>query len=110
MRLMKYDVIGFGPDDLRLSFDELLVELANNDEQFVCANMSLLGINPSFRILERGGLRIGVTAMVGPQFRKKVNNSEIELKDTVASLQQAVRDLREAKADVLVLLAHATLE
>jgi hypothetical protein len=110
LRLMKYDVIGFGPDDLRLSFNELLSELANSDKEFVCANVSLLEINSSFRVFDTGGRRIGVTAMLGQQARQKINNSEIEMKDTDESLQKAVRDLREAKADVLVLLAHADLE
>lgn len=110
MRLMNYDVIGFGPDDLRLPFDELLSKLANNDEEFVCANVSLLGINPSFRVFYVGGRRIGVTAILGEQARRKINNREIEMKDTDKSLQNALRVLSDAKADVLLLMAFATLE
>jgi len=113
MRLMEYDAIGFGPDDLRLSFGELLVGVAGEQEsqsEFVCANVSILGVHPTFRVFDSGGRRIGVTAVMGQQALEKVNNQEIEIKNTKESLQAAVRALREAKVDVSVLLAHATLE
>ncbi|MCE5302166.1 MAG: hypothetical protein LLF97_03535 [Planctomycetaceae bacterium] len=115
-RKMGYDAIAFGADDLRLPAGELIAVAAGVDGKpspFVAANVGLLGkpgeIVPRSKVIEAGGLKIGVTAILGEAFQKETHNDEIELSDPVAALEQIVPELKR-KADFLVLLSHATVE
>jgi len=72
LRAMGYSAVGFGPDDLRLPAEELVAAVAAVGAQptpFVSANVGLLGVDanitPRFRVVEVGGLRIGITSVLG---------------------------------------------
>ena len=113
---MGYDAIAFGTDDLRLPAGELAAVAAGVDGKpspFLAANVGLLGkpgeIMPQSRVIEAGGLKIGVTAILGKTYQKEIHNDEIEMSDPEAALAKIVPELKQ-KADYLVLLAHATRE
>ena len=115
-RKMGYEAIAFGADDLRLPAGELAAVAASVDAKpslFVDANVGLLGkpgeITPQSRIIEAGGMKIGVTAILGKKYQKELHNDEIELSDPDEVLAKIVPELKQ-KADYLVLLAHATQE
>ena len=115
-RKMGYEGIAFGADDLRLPAGELVAVAASVDGKpspFLAANVGLLGkpgdITPQCRVIEAGGVRIGVTAVLGKKFQKEIHNDEIQMSDPDAVLAKMVAELKP-KADYLVLLAHATLE
>ena len=73
LRGMNYAAVGFGPGDLRLPAEELVAAVAPIGDQptpYVSANVGLLGldagITPRFRVMEAGGLKIGLTtALIG---------------------------------------------
>ena len=111
---MGYDAIGFGVNDLKLPAAELVSVAAGVDGKpslFVSANVGLFGldqkITPTSRIVEAGGLKIGVTAIVGKKYQESLRNPEIEMIDPSIALKQIVPELAK-KADYLVLLSHAT--
>jgi hypothetical protein len=111
-----YDAIAFGTDDLRLPAGELVAVAASVDGKpspFVSANVGLLGkpgeITPQYRVIEAGGHKIGVTAVLGKKYQQELHNDEVEFSDPVAALKKIVPELKQ-KADYLVLLAHATRE
>ena len=113
---MGYNAIAFGTDDLRLPAGELAAVAAGVDgkpSSFLAANVGLLGkpgeITPQSRVIEAGGLRIGVTAILGKTYQKEIHNDEVEMSDPEAALAKIVPELKQ-KADYLVLLAHATQE
>lgn len=115
-RQMNYDAVAFGAEDLRLPAGELVAVAAGVDGKpslFVAANVGLFGfdadITPKSRIIEAGGMKIGVTAVLGKTYQKEINNPEIEMVDPEAALTKIVPELK-AKADYLVLLAHATMD
>ncbi len=115
-RKMGYEAIAFGADDLRLPAGELAAVAASVDGKpspFVAANVGLLGkpgeITPQVRVIEAGGMKIGVTAILGRKFQKEIHNDEIEMSDPDAVLAKIVAELKP-KADYLLLLAHATSE
>ncbi len=115
-RKMGYDAIAFGVDDLRLPAGELVAVAASvdgNPSPFVAANVGLFGfaaeIAPTSRVIEAGGMKVGITAVLGKKYQKEIHNDEIELSDPEAALEKIVPELKR-KADYLVLLAHATLE
>src|SRR5690606_6981112 len=82
LRLMDYEAQAIGTEELRFGADRLFElhsgELSedNASPAFICANLTLfqerdetyadsIGIPQQFRIVEVGGLKIGVTAIVG---------------------------------------------
>ncbi len=112
-RKMGYDAVALGFDELRLPTGELIAAGVADDKPslFVDANVGLIGLDQLYtakmRIIEAGGRKIGVTGILGKTYRKEVNNNEIETVDAEAALAKIVPELK-AKADFLVLLAHAT--
>ncbi len=115
-RKMGYEAIAFGADDLRLPAGELAAMAAGVDDKpsfFVSANVGLLGkpgeITPQSRVFEAGGMKIGVTAVLGRTYQKQIRNDEIEMSDPDAILAKIAAEL-ERKSDYRVLLAHATLK
>ena len=117
LKSMGYQAVGFGPDDLRLSAAELYAILSPVEGQetpFVSANMGLYSMDdktvPRFRVFEVGGKKIGVTSVVGDDYRRKVNNNDIQFKPAAEALAEVVPELEKAKCDVLVLLSNAKLD
>ncbi|MEN6457582.1 MAG: multiheme c-type cytochrome [Thermoguttaceae bacterium] len=111
---MGYNAIAFGATDLRLPAGELVSVAAGsegNPSRFVSANVGLFGppgeINPTNLVVRAGGLRIGVTAILGTKYQQEIKNAEVAFTDPTAALAKIVPELAR-KAGYLVLLAHAT--
>ncbi len=113
LRQMKYAAVGFGGDDLRLPLGELLAVIAaSTDDQgqsdlFVCANANPLGFVSPYRIIERGGLRIGVTAAIGAEALARVTHEEIVKQPASVGLAQAVERMKAERCDFCVALVQA---
>jgi hypothetical protein len=111
LKRMRYGAVGFGPDDLRLSAGEIVAAVAGADPKdsiFVSANVSLFDLTPKTRIVEAGGLKVGITSVLGDEYQKRINNDEIVLRPAAEAPKAVVGEL--AGCDVRVLLAHATSE
>jgi Cytochrome c554 and c-prime len=111
LRKMGYSAAGFGPDDLRLSAGEILAAVAGadpNDSIFVSANVSLFDLTPKTRIVEVGGMKLGITSVLGEEYQRQINNGEVVIRPATEALQQAVGELQNC--DVRILLAHATID
>jgi len=113
---MEYSAVGFGADDLRLPAAELVLAAADVDGKpsvFVSANVGLLGFDQSItqtsRVVEAGGMKIGITSILGKTYQKEVDNREVEMSDPETALKKIVPELKR-RADYLVLLANATRE
>ncbi len=114
MRTMQYDAVALGAGDLRLPTAEVVAVAASTGDQpsmFLSANVGLFGfdagLTATHRVVERAGLRIGVTGVLGPEAQKAINNPEIELAAAEAAIEKVLPHLEPA--DYHVLLAHATL-
>lgn len=109
-----YRAVALGADDLRLSVGNLAQTISSDDQStpFLSANAAVLdpSFTPTHRIVEVGGKKIGVTSVIGPAWQQKIMGSDILLKSPEAGLDEVLPKLREANCDVLVLLAHATIE
>ncbi len=108
LRKLDYAAIGLGPDDLRLSLDGLLAPLSEG--RFVCANADIFELNAPFQLINVGGQRIGITAVLGAAELKKINrdHSEIAFRDPFEALAETIPKLRNA--NYRVLLAHGSVE
>jgi hypothetical protein len=116
LEAMGYVAVGLGPDDLRLPPESVLSTAANLEDssplRLVSANVGLFGFDESLppqshRIVEVGGMRIGITSILGAEYQKRVESDEIELGGAAEYLEKVVPQRRE-QADLLVLLSHAT--
>ena len=114
LRAMQYAAVGFGPGDLRLPVEELVAAVAAVGDQaspFVSANVGLLGIDagitPRFRVVEAGGLKIGITSVLGDQEASRVKNGDVEIVAAAAALAQVAPQLAKAGCDHQVLLSWA---
>ncbi|HZZ27305.1 MAG TPA: multiheme c-type cytochrome [Pirellulales bacterium] len=115
LKTMGYRAIGLGPDDLRLSATELLASIApvgNQSSPFVSANAGLFAFDekilPRYQVIEAGGMKIGVTSVLGDQQRAQVNNPDVQLQSADEALAAVLPKLQAAKCDLLVLLASAS--
>ena len=115
LRAMKVAAVGFGPGDLRLPAEELVAAVAAVGDQptpFVSANVGLLGldagITPKFRVVEAGGLKIGITSVLGDQELARIKNADVEFAPAGAALAGVAAELAKAGCDHQVLLAFAT--
>ena len=116
LKEMGYEAITFGPDDLKLPSVELL-QIAGHEESnpsmFVSANVTIFDESYSqrFRIIERGGRKIGVTGILGSKYHNEFKESdELIIEDSVESLLPVIQELQEQKCDYIVLLSQSQRE
>ncbi len=111
LKRMGYGAVGFGPSDLRLSAGEIVAAVAGSDPKdsiFVSANVDLFGLTPKVRIIEAGGMKLGVTSVLGKEYRQQINNTEVVIQPPAEALKAVVSELKNC--DVRILLAHATVD
>jgi hypothetical protein len=117
LRTMDYAAVGFGPDDLRLPVEELIAAVAAVGDQqtpFASSNVGLLGLDagltPRFHVVEAGGLKIGITSVLGDREAETIRNDSVELAPAAEALVDVTRQLTDAGCDQMVLLAYASPE
>lgn len=117
LRKMGYSAVGFGPDDLRLPAEELIAAVAAVGDQgtpFASGNVGLLGIDsgltPRFQVVEAGGLKIGVTSILGDREAETIRNDSIEMISATDALGEVTQQMTQAGCDHLVLLSYASPE
>ncbi len=111
LKTMHYSAVGFGPEDLRLSAGEIVAAVAGaspEDSIFVSANVNLFDLTPKTRVIEAGGMKVGITSVLGKEYQEQVNNDEVVITPAAEALAKVVGELKDC--DVRVLLAHATVE
>jgi hypothetical protein len=114
LRGMEYAAVGFGPADLRLPAEELVAAVApigDKPTPYVSGNVGLLGldanITPRFRVVEAGGLKIGITTVLGDEEAAKIRNDDIEVVPAAQALAPIAAELSKAGCDHQVLLCFA---
>jgi hypothetical protein len=107
-----YQAVGFGSNDLRLDILSLVLNSTDAKDLFVSANVGILDFDPEysqrFKVIEAGGMKIGVTGVMGAKEISALKNSDdLTLLDPVEALQQVLPELQKAGCDKLVLLSFA---
>jgi len=116
LEAMGYRAVGFGPDDLRLGVGELVAAAAAADDPqdglFVSANVTLIdpSLTASFKVIEAGGRKVGVTSALDPASLKAEAGGEIEVGDVTEGITRAMAAMTEAGADFRVLLFYGEEE
>ena len=115
LRTMGYAAVGFGAADLRLPAEELVAAVAAVGDArtpFVSANVGLFGIDagitPRFRVVEAGGLRIGITSVLGDTEAAPIRNASVEVLPAAQALGNVSAALAKERCDHQVLLSFAS--
>lgn len=116
-KVMKYDAIGLGPDDLKLPSLDLVQTMNNvnpgNNIPFMCANVEVLdeSLTQKFIIVERAGKKIGVTMVVGNEHLEGLKNRDgLSVETAEAGLAKVTQKMQAAKCDAMVLVAFSDME
>jgi Cytochrome c554 and c-prime len=107
-----YQAVGLGASDLRLDILSLVLNSKDAKNLLVSANVGILDFDPEysqrFKVIEAGGMKIGVTGVLGKkQISALKNAGDLTLLDPEAALAKVVPELQQAKCDRLVLLSYA---
>ena len=99
LKAMKYQVVGFGPDDMRLPSIDLLQIAAStgDDATYVAANVEFFGDGsyvPSHKVLERNGVRVGMTTVLDPESITSPL-TDIEILPVVDSAKKALEEINK---------------
>ena len=117
LKAMGYAAVGFGAADLRLPAEELVAAVAAVGEArtpFVSANVGLFGVDagitPRFRVVEAGGLRIGITSVLGDKLAAQIHNDNVEVLPAAQALADVAAALAKERCSHQVLLGFASPE
>ena len=118
---LHYSAVGVGLEELKLGADFILTRMPGSPEDMassvalVSANVVLfdqpdLGWPLRYRLIEKSGVKIGVTSVFGPSLRDRVApagvNTNITLREPDEVLPDVIKSLEESKPDLMVLLCH----
>ena len=109
LKEMNYQVVGFGPDDLRLGVGELLSVAAAEDPSealFVSANVVLIDptLMPQTKLIDQNGQRVGLTSILDPAAIAIDPGTDITVQPILDSARKAINDLNLQQASYRVLL------
>ncbi len=107
-----YQAVGLGPADLRLDILSLVLNSSDAKDLLVSANVGILDFDPAysqrFKVIEAGGMKIGVTGVLGKKELAAVKNvDDLSLVDPDEALRKVLPELEKAGCDQLVLLSFA---
>ena len=110
LKLMEYDAVGFGRDDLRLGVGELLAVAAAEDspEETLYVSGNVVVIDPSLmlqsKVVEKGGMKVGVTSILDEKSLEVKAGGDLGIEPVVDSAQKALAELNELTPDFKVLM------
>ena len=114
LKQMKYQSVGFGPDDLRLSAIDLLQVAAADsaeDALYVSANVVIFddpSFMPTHKLIERGDIKVGMTSVLDPEAIDGAPSEDIKINPLEASAQAALRAMNDKGATFRVLSFFGT--
>jgi len=110
--LMKYDAVAIGDQDFSLGPAVLTALAAASGTPYVSANVKLSGLDTGPRIIDRGGVKVGVVSLTSPSafaFSQKGLPEGVTVDDPTEVARRLVPDLR-SQCQVLLVLFHGNLE
>ncbi len=110
--LLEYQAVAFGADDLLLNVgDGLLQPLIDKKGMFVSANVDIFNdYDVKYKTVTVKNRKIGITAVLGDENARNVNNEEIKISEAIPSLKAVSVQMKAEKCDFMVLISHASLE
>lgn len=108
---LDYVGVGFGAPDLRQDLLGILINFDEGKNPMTSANVGVFGFDEyfsrRFRVVERGGIRVGFTTVLGKQQIARLGKlTDIDLLDPAEALAQVVPQIAGANCDQRVLLVY----
>ncbi|MBQ1277127.1 MAG: hypothetical protein IIY07_00615, partial [Thermoguttaceae bacterium] len=115
-RLMEYDAIGIGKGELRFPAYFLLTftapTAADSASLFTSANVGVYGYHDAYalplKVIERGGLKIGVVSVVCPSDDLDHRDENLLLESPEKKLAELAPRMKKAGCDKWTLIVHGT--
>ena len=108
-RKMGYSALGLGVTDLRLPVGEL-ISVEGDKPLLTCANVAFYDqsyeIPKRFQIIETGGYRIGVTAVLNEDQCKLLHNGDLQCLPLAEALRKVLAEFKKEDCNLAVLLAY----
>ncbi|TWT82231.1 Cytochrome c-554 precursor [Planctomycetes bacterium CA13] len=113
LKQMKYDAVGFGPEDVRLGVGELISVAASesaDEALYVSANVVLIdpSLMPQHKLVDRGGVKVGMTTILDPEMLDAPLGDEIVVEPIVAATAKAAKELDAQSAEFKILTFFGT--
>lgn len=110
-RLVKLDAATLGERDLSAGVPEFVSLLSRSGAELVSANVNPQAGEPlpakPFRIIERGGWRVGISGVTAVDVLSGV--AGVKATPPLEALKTTVAELKKEKPDVIILLSHLGL-
>ncbi len=108
LKKMKYEAVGFGPDDMRLPATDLLQLAASDSPEeatYISGNVVLYDQSyvPAFKVVQRAGHQVGITHILDPESLEKGVQTDAEIKPAKESAKAALEGMTKANATFKVL-------
>ncbi len=115
-RLMEYDAIGVGKGELRFPAYFLLTftapTSADSSSLFTSANVGVYGYHDAYalplKVVERGGLKIGVVSVVCPSEDLDHRDENLLIESPEKKLKELAPRMKKAACDKWTLIVHGT--
>lgn len=115
LRLMKYGAAGLGNRELLLPTEVLIaysIDVPGDPKRYTSANTAILEFSSDcvapFRVLEKNGMKIGVTSVVANSLLNEINNQDILHENAIKKLKEVLPALEAAKCDRTALIIFGT--
>lgn len=110
---MNYAAVGFGDKDLQTDLLPIVINLDEAKNPLVSANVAIAGFDSGltkrYKIVEVGGMKIGITSVLGKaEMATLKNTTDVTLLEPYQAIPQVLPELLNEKCDQLVLLAYAS--
>ncbi len=110
VNLMGYDALGVGERELAFGLDTFKALAAKSRAPVISSNLvdkkTGKPVFKTFTVVKKGGLKVGIFAVLGPKIDLPGNAGElVTVDDPIATAQAMVATLRK-QADVVICLAH----
>lgn len=114
-RELDYKAVAFGPDDLRIGVDYLMLAMTNEEgdaeSPFVASNVSIFDdYVDQFKIIETDTMKIGITSILETEKLTGGNSDFLEIKPVDETLPTTLESLQKMECDYKILIAHTSLD
>jgi len=111
LKQMGYGAVGLGESDLKLPVGELVQAIANSEIRAVSGNVEIIdrSLVPTYAVLEAGGKKIAVTAVLGAKAEQKLTSGDLVHEPPIKALKEFCRELDGKDCDLNVLLVYGPL-
>ncbi|TWU02460.1 multiheme c-type cytochrome [Stieleria varia] len=106
LQVMKYEAVGFGPDDMRINPGDLIASALDSPEPiYVAGNLVLLdpSLIPSHKVVEKGKWKIGITTILDADELTAPLSPEVVLNDAEKSAKEVLGKLQSEGANFKVM-------